>query len=382
MKKKVNVNGKEITIVGTAHVSEKSKEEVRTTIKDLKPDYVAVELDDDRYRSLIGDSQWKELDVIEAIRQGKGYLLLLNLIMSIYQKRIGLEEGIKPGQELLTAIETAEEERIKFGLVDRNINKTLERIRDELTFWEKVKLFSSLIAIQEEKDVEIEDLKQENMISALVKELETHFPTLKTVFLDERNSYMAEEILKQDFEKAVVVVGAAHVEGLAKDLKNQKRHEEIETKGGRIPWLKLFLYGLPMSVILLLGYGYYLGGAQTFLELGTVWITLNFVLTLMGAVIAKAHPITWGAASLSAPITSLIPVIGAGFVAAYVESIFNPPNVEDMEEITELTSYKELWNNQVGVILLAFLFVSLGSFIATLLGAGAMASIIANLIFI
>jgi len=381
MRKKVEVNGKEITILGTAHVSEESRKEVESTIKEIQPDYVGVELDEDRYRSLVGDSRWKELDVIEAVKSGKGYLLLLNLILSIYQRRLGMEEGMKPGQELLAAIETAEQERIEFGLIDRNINKTLERIRDELTFWEKAKLFSSLMAVQEQEEVDIEDLKQENMITALVGELEEHFPTLKTVFLDERNTYMAEKILDQDFEKGVIVVGAAHVEGLAKELENKSTHQNIETHGSRIPWIKMFVYGLPATALFLLGYGYYLGGTETFLELGAVWIGLNITLTFIGAVIAKAHPVTWVASSLSAPITSLIPVIGAGFVAVYVEALFNPPTVDDMENVTELVNYKDLWSNQVGILLLTFLFVSLGSFLATIAGAGAMASIIASLFF-
>lgn len=377
MRKQVEIDGKEITILGTAHVSEKSRKEVENTIEEIQPDFVGVELDEDRYRSLTGDSRWKELDVLNAIKEGKGYLLLLNIFLSIYQRRLGLEEGIKPGQELLTAVETAERNGINFELIDRNINTTLERVRQELSFWEKMKLISSLIILQEEKEVDIEDLKEENMISALVNELETYFPSLKTVFLDERNTYMTEKILEQDFDKAVIVVGAAHVEGIAEELQNKSSYEEKQIKKRNIPWLAMFKYGIPTIILGLMGIGYYLGGIQTLYELGTVWIVLNILFTFIGAVISKSNPLTWVASALSAPITSLIPVIGAGFVGAYVEAMYKPPTVEEMEQITQLTEYKELWDNQVGTILLTFLFVSLGSFIATITSAGVMATIIA-----
>lgn len=378
MKREVDLGDRKITIVGTAHVSEESRKEVRETIENEEPDRVFVELDEDRLSSLRGDSRWKDLDIIEAIRNGKGYMLFLNVMLSIYQRSLGLEEDLEPGQELLEAVDVSEELKIEYSLVDRNINDTLKRVREELGFWSKMKLFSSLLAYpfapQEEFDVE--ELKEQDIISAMVKELEDEFPALKKVFLDERNEYMAEKILEEDFENGVAVVGAAHVEGLIEDLENNAEYNEEPGKD-HISWFKVINYALPVAIIGMLGYSFLYMDFETGAMALTTWVLLNGILSMIGAIIAKANPITWIASFFAAPLTSLYPVIGAGFVAAYVEGRLHPPSVEEMENITELNSYSQLWENQIGRILLTFVFVSIGSALATFLSAGLIFSIIA-----
>lgn len=378
MKREVDLGDRKVTIVGTAHISEESRREVRETIENEDPDHVFVELDEDRLSSLQGDSRWKDIDIIEAIKSGKGYMLMLNLLLSIYQRNMGLEEDAVPGQELLEAVDVSEENKIKYSLVDRNINDTLQRLRDELGLWDKLKLFSSLAAypFMPEEEIDIEELKEQDIISAMVKELETEFPSMKKVFLDERNEYMAEKILEQDFQNGVAVVGAAHVEGLAEDLKNNATYEEaIREKG--LPWLKIINYAIPVVILGMLGYSFLYVDFETGATALSTWILLNGILSMTGAIIAKAHPLTWITALISAPITSLSPVIGAGFVAAYVEGRFYPPSVEDMETIAEVTSYKQLWENQMGRILLTFILVSLGSALATFISAGIIFSLLA-----
>ena len=366
MKENLEINGKNITIVGTAHISQESRDEVRDTIETVRPDLVAVELDQSRFDSLRDDSGWKDLEISEAIRDGKGNLLLLNLILSIYQRKLGLEEGMKPGAELMAAVDRAEEMDIEYALVDQDINKTLNRAISSLSPLDKLRLVASMILPSDEEEMDIDSLKDGDMLGTLIQELEDEFPELKRVFLDERNSYMAEKLLEKEFDSAVVVVGAAHVEGLKEELKKEKRDFSAE-EVNRLPWMKIANYGFTALVFLGLGFSFYSSFEQGINNLG-IWIGANSILAMMGAMIARSHPLTWIISFIASPLTSVNPVLPAGLVAAYSEAKINSPKVEDLETITDIESYRELWDNQVGIILLTFLLVNLGS------GAGALIS--------
>ena len=366
MKENLEINGKNITIVGTAHISQESRDEVRDTIETVRPDLVAVELDQSRFDSLSDDSGWKDLEISEAIRDGKGNLLLLNLILSIYQRKLGLEEGMKPGAELMAAVDRAEEMDIEYALVDQDINKTLNRAISSLSPLDKLRLVASMILPSDEEEMDIDSLKDGDMIGTLIQELEDEFPELKKVFLNERNTFMAEKILEKEFDSAVVVVGAAHVEGLKEELKKEKRDFSAE-EVNRLPWMKIANYGFTALVFLGLGFSFYSSFEQGINNLG-IWIGANSILAMIGAIIARSHPLTWIISFIASPLTSVNPVLPAGLVAAYSEAKINSPKVEDLETITDIESYRELWDNQVGIILLTFLLVNLGS------GAGALIS--------
>jgi len=372
MKEKITVDGKEITVVGTAHVSEESRKEVRETIEEVQPDLVGVELDEDRYKSLKEDSGWKDLDLSEAIRQGKAPLLLVNLFLSIYQRHMGLQQDVKPGSEMLEAIEMAEETGKEYALLDRDINETLSRGFSQLTIKEKILLAGSIFAGKEEFDVE--EVKDGDMLDLLVGKLEKQFPSLNKVFLEERNNYMAEKLLEKDFNKAVVVVGAAHVKGIIEDLNNQEKYELNDKKS--FQWMKIISYGIPAFIIAGLGYSFYQIGFSTGITGVKFWILSNGLLAMLGAIIARSHISTWITSFIAAPLTSLDPALGAGMVAAYAEGKLHPPTVEEMEEVTKVERYKDLWNNQAGRVLLTFFFVTLGSASATFLSAGFIASLI------
>ncbi|MFB6192907.1 MAG: TraB/GumN family protein [Candidatus Nanohaloarchaea archaeon] len=373
MKKEIQLDDREITVVGTAHVSQESKEEVRKTIKEERPDTVCVELDENRLKSLREDSGWRDLDVTEAIREGNGKLLLLNLILSIYQRQLGLEQGMKPGEELLEAVKTAEDEGLDYALVDQDINVTLNRAISSLSLWDKMKLAASLMVSGEE--MEVEELKEDNLINTLVQQLEEEFPELSRVFLDERNTYMAEKILEEDFDSAVVVVGAAHMEGLIEELKKESRDTDFPDVKG-FPWMKALSYGVPAFIIAGLGYSFFQIGFATGVSATKFWILSNGILAMLGAIIARSHVSTWIVSFLAAPLTSLDPALGAGMVASYAEAKLHPPTVEELEDVSKIESYRELWNNQMGRILLTFGFVTIGSAAATFISAGYIASLI------
>lgn len=372
MKREVDLGDRKVTVVGTAHVSEESVQRVRDTITEISPDLVAVELDDARLESMRNENGWKDLDISEAIREGKGFMLAVNLFLSIEQKRMGLETGTPPGTEMLAALDMAEEAGIDTALVDRDINDTFRRMFSGLTLWEKAKLLASLFAGEEEMDVE--ELEEEQMVDLMVKELSDEFPSLKETFLDERNSFMADRLLKQDFDHAVLVVGAAHLEGVTEEL--QDSTDYVEEDVSSINWLKYLNYGLIGFIL----FGFVYSFTQIDFSRGVsflvVWVGANGILASLGAVLARAHPVTWLISFVSAPLTSLYPALGAGMVASYAEAKLYPPTVGELEETTSLTDYWALRDNQVGRILLTFLLVTLGSAVATFMGAGYFLSII------
>lgn len=365
MKEEVSFDGKKVTIVGTAHVSEESLEEVESVIEDCSPDLVGVELDESRLESLRNKSGWRDMDLSEAIKDGKGGMLFANLMLSIYQRRLGLEKGIEPGAEMLAALDSAEDKGIDTALLDRDIGVTLDRLRSELSFWQKYKLAVSLV-LGSKEEFDVEEVKQPKILDELIEELGEELPAFKKVLLEERNHYMAEKLREKDFSHAVVVVGAAHVEGLKKEL--EEPSEQVSSmKTGGWPVLKIVKYGFPALVLGVIGFTLIFNQCK-FREVATIWIGFNAALAGLGAILARSHALTVSGSLIAAPFTSLNPGIGAGYVAAYMEAKFYPPTVEELEELPYITKYRELWSNQAGRILLAFVLVTIGSAIATFIG--------------
>ncbi len=379
MKEKIQLDeDRELTLLGTAHVSDKSIEEVKETIDEEQPDKVFVELDEGRLTSLKSESGWKDKDLLEIISNGEINLLAFTLMLSIYQRKIGEETGVKPGTELLEAINYSEEKQIQYELIDRDINETINDLRNSMSLWQKSAIIASFLAFGEsEEEEDIEEMKQQDMIEALVDDLGEEFPEIKEILLDKRNSYMAKKIQESDFQKGVAVVGAAHVQGMKEELQ-QPTERSFEAKEP-FPWGKIAVYGIPLLVLGLFTYGFMQGGVDKLYQLGVPWILLNTSLSLIGALIARAHLSTGIISGLAAPITSVNPTIGAGMVAAYTEAYLYPPTVEDMESIVDITAYRDLWDNQAGRVILTFIFVTLGSFIATIMGAGVLTYLLAFL---
>ena len=142
----LELSGKKITLVGTAHVSKESVEEVKETINNIKPDCVAVELDEKRADSIQNADRYSQLDLVKVFKRKEGFLLLANLILSSFQKRMGLNAGVKPGDEMLAALDAAKELGVRCELVDRPIQITLKRAWAKNSFWGKIKLLATLIS--------------------------------------------------------------------------------------------------------------------------------------------------------------------------------------------------------------------------------------------
>ena len=145
-KQVLELNGRKIILIGTAHVSKESIEEVEKEINDTKPDCVAIELDQKRYDAMMDPESWKKLDVIQVLKNKQGFLMLANLVLGSFQRRMGQNVGVKPGDEMMAAINCAKALNIPFTLVDRPIQVTLRRAWAKNSFWGKCKLLASLVA--------------------------------------------------------------------------------------------------------------------------------------------------------------------------------------------------------------------------------------------
>jgi pheromone shutdown-related protein TraB len=375
--------GREFVLVGTAHISRESVGLVREVIENEQPDRVCIELDSRRYQALSGQQRFESLDLKQVIRTKQLATLMLNLVLVAYQKHLGLQLGVQPGTELLEAARTAEEHGIPVALCDRDIRVTLRRAWQALPWFRKILLLSTFLGgIFERPQLSEEDLRelrQQDVLSRLMQEVGEAFPGLKTVLIDERDSYLSERIREAAGRRIVAVVGAGHVEGMRRALAEGHR-ADLEALDTIPPVSRLWKWvgwGIPAVILgslLLIGLRQ---GASAAGENLLFWIFVNAIPSALGAMAALAHPLTIAAAFLAAPITSLTPVIGAGYVAAFVQSYFKPPLVSELKEVSrEIGSLPGWWRNRLLRIFLVFLFTTLGSILGTWVGG---AEIVSNL---
>jgi pheromone shutdown-related protein TraB len=377
------LGGREYILVGTAHVSKESAALVREVIQRERPDHVCVELDEQRFQALSQKTRWENLDLRQLIRRRQLATLLMNLLLSSYQKKIGEKLGVLPGTELLEAVRAAEEAGIPFSLSDRNVRTTMLRAWRTMSLWQRAKLFASLMAgtfggpdISEEQ---LRELRRKDVLSEVMAELAKVLPTLKGVLIDERDTYLAEKIRSVEGRRIVAVVGAGHVEGIAQALAGSAPADlgaisEIPPVSPVWRWVGWSIPAVILGSLALIAWTK--GGAVAGQSL-RFWVLINGIPSGIGAVLALAHPLTVVVAVLAAPITSLTPVIGAGYVTAFVQAYMRPPRVRDFQSVTEdVASAPKWWRNRLLRVLLAFIFPSLGSMIGTYVGG---AEIISNL---
>jgi len=359
-------------LVGTAHVSKQSVKDVRETIEAIQPTAVCVELDEGRYRNLIDTDRWKKTNVGKIIREGKAMLLLSSLIMSSFQKRIGEKLGVTPGAELVEAVEAAKENDAKLYLVDRDIQITLKRTWRNLGFFNRIKMAFQLIAsmmVTEEIDAEtVEELKEEEKLADVLQLLADEFPAVKGPLIDERDRYISEKIKEVPEKRIVAVVGAGHVPGICQEFERQNDLSELEEVPASSAWGKVLKWGIPGAVMGLLAYGFISGEAEQSLGSIFIWIVINGSLSALGAAIALGHPLTVLSAFVAAPLTSLNPMIAAGWVSGLVQALVKKPTVQNLEDLPrDINTARGFWRNPASRILLVVVLSNLGSVAGTFL---------------
>lgn len=364
---------KKVYLVGTAHVSSSSADLVEETIRKYNPDTVCLELCEPRFQSIQNPHRWQETDVIQVIKDGKAYVLMTQLILASFQKKIAKKFDIEPGAEMHRAIKVANELNVKLAVIDREVRTTLKRAWASAGLWSLVKMTFSLIASMfVSKDIsedEIERLKQGDELAAILAEFSEYLPGVKITLIDERDQYMSIKIRSCPGQTIVAVVGAGHVPGMKKVFDQTVDLAELESIPPARKSIKYISWSVPIIFVAIVIFGFFNSGAETSYEMVKAWIIATGTLSALGAALAFAHPLTIATAFVAAPITSLNPTIAAGWVCGFVEALIRKPRVKDLESITEdLSSFRGLWSNRVSRILLIMAFANLGCTVGAILG--------------
>lgn len=361
----VRVDDKDVYLVGTAHVSKDSVEDVRATIEQVRPDTICVELCKARHQAITQADNWRKMDIVKVIRQKKAIFLLAQLIMSSFYRRLGEKLGVQPGAEMIEGIRSAEQTGAQLVLADRDIEITLKRVWGHLSLWSKLKLATQLmmgIFFHEEIDsTMIEQLKKQDQLEAVMAEFASRYPEIKRRLIDERDTYLAEKIRTAPGRTVVAVVGAGHVEGIKSQIHQPHSLDELVKLPPKSIWPTVIAWGIPLLIVALIVRGFAQGTAHGFENI-TIWILVTGTLAGVGAAAALAHPLTILSAFLAAPITTIHPLLAAGWVAGIVQAFVRKPKVSDLEDLPEaIGSIKGFWTNPVTRILLIIALSNLGA---------------------
>ena len=371
----LNLNGRTIKLIGTAHISEESVKEVTEAIHTEKPDCVAVELDEKRFAAIKNPESWRELNIVNVIKRNEGFLLLANLILASFQKRMGQNVGIKPGEEMLAAIKAAEELNIPAVMADRPIQTTLRRAWAKTSLWGKSKLLAAMLAGAFSKEnissEQIEELKNRSEMDTMLADLSEQMPSVKEVLIDERDRYLASKIWTASGNNITAIIGAGHLAGVQTHLEKLADGSEsagisdIDSLPPKSPFAKIAAWIIPALIILLIAAGFYFGGRTYGTKLALRWILWNGIPAALGAAIAGGHIVT----------------ILAGFITGIVQALICKPKVKDMENLMDdAGSIKGFYKNRILRVLLVFILSSIGSSAGTFIAGADIITKLGNLL--
>ena len=369
---RLQYDDKEIILIGTAHVSRKSAEQVQAVIESEQPDSVCIELDRQRYQSIVDGQKWKETDIFRIIREKKATLLLMNLVISSFQRRIAKQFGVIPGQEMLQGITSAKEVGAQLVLADRDIQVTFQRVWHRIGFFGKLRLMMqillSLFGGEDITEEDMEKLKSKDMLSAMLDEFTESFPHLKIPLIDERDQYLSQKIKTAPGQKIVAVLGAAHVPGISQEIYRDHDLRALSVIPKKSSWPRLIPWVIPAVILGIIIYTFFLN-FDVGIQQSISWILWNGSFSALGAALAWGHPLTIISAFLAAPLSSMNPFLAAGWVSGLVEALVRRPNVEHFENLADdITSLKGFWRNKVTRVLLVVVLTNVGSTIGTFIG--------------
>ena len=367
-----------LTIIGTAHVSEESVNEVKDAIYEKQPDVVAIELDRGRYtklkKQMMGIEEDETISVTQIIKENKVALFLTTTLLSYFQSKIGADVDVKPGAEMVGAIEASQDLNIPIALIDREIGTTLQRALNRMGFIEKAKFLFSLIASvlgfgDEEEEIDIEDLKNPENIDELMEMFKDEAPSVHEVLVHERDAYLAGKIMQIPQDKVIAVVGAGHKPGIEKyldnpeTLPNLRDLEVIDDKKG-IPWAKIILALIPILFVVIFFLAYFSG-------INISWniydfIVISMIMGFIGSILSGSKIQSAIVGGLVAPLTIIHPLLAAGWFSGLTEAKFRKVRQSDIKNLANIESFRDLWNNNIFRILLVVIGTNLGVSIATL----------------
>lgn len=367
-----------LTIIGTAHVSEESVNEVKDAIYEQQPDVVAIELDRGRYiklkKQMMGIEEDETISVTQIIKENKVSLFLTTTLLSYFQSKIGADVDVKPGAEMVGAIEASQDLEIPIALIDREIGTTLQRALNKMGFIEKAKFLFGLLASvfgfgDDEEEIDIEDLKNPENIDELMEMFKDEAPSVHEVLVHERDAYLAGKIMQIPQDHVIAVVGAGHKPGIEKYLDNPETIpnlrdlEVIDDKNG-IPWVKIILALIPILFVVIFFLAYFNG-------INISWniydfIVISMLMGFIGSILSGSKIQSAIVGGLVAPLTIIHPLLAAGWFSGLTEAKFRKVRQSDIKNLAEIESFRDLWNNNIFRILLVVIGTNLGVSIATL----------------
>ncbi len=367
----------EIVIVGTAHVSEKSVQEVISKIEEVRPDIVAVELCPARYRALTGQDKDTEIKISELLSGGKLYFFLVQLFLAYIQQKIGNEMGVKPGSEMLAAIETAKRTGARVALVDRDVGITIQRFWSAMGFLDKLRLIGSLIPAalgRGEDEIDIDSITQEDIVSQMIGEFRKISPGAANVLVDERDAFLARNLVSLSKQgRVLAVVGAGHRGGIEKHLEHPENIPAIEylneKPGRKITFVKVF--GVLVSLLILVTIGLVVitaQSSQSLLLAFAIWFAITGGLSALGVVLARGHPLSALTALMVAWMTTLNPFVAAGWFAGMVEAWKIKPTVADLKRLPQADSFDQMMQNRLFKVILVASLSNVGAMAGTFIG--------------
>jgi pheromone shutdown-related protein TraB len=367
----------EIRIVGTAHVSQQSVDEVRAAIGEYAPNVVAIELDTSRFQALkrhAADPTVK--DVLEV----KNFnTLLVQWLLAYLQRKIGFDVGVEPGAEMKAAIEEAEKRGIPIALVDRDIRLTLLRFWNSLGVLEKLRMMWALIIsiaeVDSGQEIDIELLKEQDVIDMVMQEFRKFSPNGARALIDERDAFIAHQLVllkaQRPEERILAVVGAGHRQGIAGYLDNPSALPPFDSLVGEprsLPWGKVFGFILTGLFLFLLAAIWFSGvGLGVLFEAFLFWVIIHGVLAGLFVLLAGGHPYSAVTCFCVAWMTSLNPMLHAGWIGAYVEARVRKPPITDFRKIYETESLSEMAKIPLFKVVLVAALGNLGSLLGTIL---------------
>ena len=369
-------NGDEIILVGTAHVSQNSVDEVRQVIEEENPDRICLELDKGRYDSKTKESSYANMDLVKVFKEGKTFLLLANTALASFQKKMGTQTGSAPGEEILGAGKIATEKGIPFSLCDREIQVTLKRAWSKSNLWNKAKLIGTLLSSafdkEEFKPEELEELKKSDTLQEMMNELAKELPGAKEALIDERDRYLATNIMEAPGHKKVAVIGAGHANGIIKTIEKLEKGELSKdlsdisqapkpSKAGKIAG-----WAVPIAIIAIVVIVGFMQGFDQGLKYFIIWACTNSLTTVLFSILSYAHPLNWLVSAIAAPIAVLNPAIGVGIITGIAEAKLRKPKVKDFETISnDISTFKGWFKNRVLHAFTVFFATSIGSILGT-----------------
>ena len=376
--REIEIGDSRITLLGTAHVSRASADKVASLLAGGEYDAVAVELCPSRYNALINPDDLSKMDLLKVVKEGRVTMVIASLALGAYQQRLADQFGIEPGAEQREAIRIAQESKLPLLLIDREISVTLKRVANNLSWWKRMALFTGLLATilsrEEVSEEEIERLKEGDILETTFSEFAEDRRDLYLPLIDERDRYMAarllEEIEGKGHENLLAVVGAGHLNGIARYLGSDiETPQETVRRLDDLPRPSRWPKFIPWAIVALILCGFIIGFRRSpdlGWELVFDWVVINGGLSALGTLLALGHPLTIVTAFAAAPLTSLNPTVGAGMVTALVELFLRKPTVADFGRLrNDTTHFKGWWRNRVSRTLLVFFLSSLGSLIGT-----------------